>query len=62
MLPTSTGIEETAFEALERDVVDVLSRLEADASTESFRSEYNRLFVFLKREKESRKELHGHLE
>ena len=61
MLPTSTGIEETAFEALERDVVDVLSRLEADASTESFRSEYNRLFVFLKREKESRKELESHL-
>ena len=60
MLPTSS-IEETAFEALERDVADVLSRLEADASMERFRSEYNRLFVFLKRENESRKELHGHL-
>ena len=60
MLPTS--IEETAFEALEHDVADVLSRLEADASMERFRSENNRLFVFLKREKESRKELHGHLE
>ena len=61
MLPTSTGIEETVFEALERDAVDVLSRLEADASMESFRSEYNRLFVFLKGEKESRKELESHL-
>ena len=61
MLPTSS-IEETAFEELEGDVADVLSRLEADASMERFLSEYNRLFVFLKREKESRKELHGHLE
>ena len=61
MLPTSS-IEETAFEELEGYVADVLSRLETDASMERFLSEYNRLFVFLKREKESRKELHGHLE
>ena len=45
----------TAFEALERDVADVLSRLEADASMERFRSEYKRLFLSLKKSHQSEK-------
>ena len=47
----------TAFEALERDVVDVLSRLEADASMQRIHREHERLFLALKQSHQNERRL-----
>lgn len=51
------AIEDTAFEALEKDFQEVLNELMGDKSLEKFRSEYEKLHRALKKSHESEKRL-----
>ncbi|XP_071949020.1 cilia- and flagella-associated protein 58-like [Antedon mediterranea] len=56
--PANKGaIEDSAFEALERDFQDTLSELMGDRSLEKFRTEYEKLHRALKKSHESEKRL-----
>ncbi|XP_069140522.1 cilia- and flagella-associated protein 58-like [Argopecten irradians] len=52
-----TGIDDSAFESLEKDFQEVLQQLTGDRSLEKFRSEYEKLHKALKKSHESEKRL-----
>ncbi|XP_067657112.1 cilia- and flagella-associated protein 58-like [Haliotis asinina] len=52
-----SSIDDSAFEALEKDFQDVLSELMGDRSLEKFRTEYEKLHKALKKSHESEKRL-----
>ncbi|XP_041369085.1 cilia- and flagella-associated protein 58-like [Gigantopelta aegis] len=52
-----TSIDDSAFEALEKDFQDVLQELMGDRSLEKFRAEYEKLHKALKKSHESEKRL-----
>ncbi|KAM9324573.1 cilia- and flagella-associated protein 58 [Gastrophryne carolinensis] len=54
-----SGVDENAFEALERDFQEVLSELTGDKSLDKFRVEYEKLHGVLKKSYENEKRLMG---
>ena len=55
--PAKTSIEDTQFEALEKDFQDVLGELMGDKSLEKFKNEYEKLHRALRKSHDSEKRL-----